>query len=119
MKTLTVVKVCLLSTVLALPAFAAESTVTPIETLITEMASKPEHHAAIAKYYNDKAQEAKADLAKHKRMRKAYFGSHEKTQHSVAAMRKHCDKLISLNEAAIIEYEKMASEHQQAAAGNH
>jgi hypothetical protein len=118
MKTLSIVKVFLLSTVLAIPVFAAESTVTPIETLILEMASKPEHHAAIAKYYNDKADEAKADLAMHQKMRKAYLGSFEKTQFSVTAMKKHCDRLISLNEAAIKEYEKMALEHERAAGGN-
>jgi hypothetical protein len=52
----------------------------------------PAQHAALAKYYDEKAAEAKLDAAYHRSMA-AQFQKANVDPKDVAAMQKHCDKL--------------------------
>ncbi|WP_049629739.1 hypothetical protein [Cellvibrio sp. pealriver] len=91
---------------------AAEDTSAPIEKLISEMAANPAQHQALANYYKEKIVQAKSELAAHEKMRKAYIGGFEKSQHSNAGMRKHCDTLIKNTESSIKAYEALVTEHE-------
>lgn len=88
----------------------AESGTPPIEKLIAEMANTPGQHQVLSQYYKDKAAAAKNDLAVHKSMRQAYMG-HAKSPVNAQSMRMHCEKLVSLSEAEIKEYEDLAALH--------
>lgn len=118
MKKLSVLAAFILSTsLLALPAIvvAADASSAPIEKLISELATKPEHHHSIANYYKDTIEEIKKDLALHREMRNAYKVGYGKNQLATEGMQKHCDKLISNYESTIKEYEAMAAEHEASA----
>lgn len=107
-----VISLLLLSATVSMPlATAAQSGVTSIEKLIAEMANTPAQHQALAQYYRDKAEAGKKDLAEHKSMRQAYMG-HAKSPVNAQSMRMHCDKLVSLSEAEIKEYEDLAALHE-------
>lgn len=92
----------------------AEELVTPIEKLVSEMAEKPEHHAAIADYYKEKAATARADAATHRKMAGMAVG-HSKSPISQQNWRTHCEKLASSLEAAAKEFDTMASFHDASA----
>lgn len=91
---------------------AADTDSTQIEKLISEIADKPEQHQAIADYYQDKASEAKKDLAMHTKMRKTYEVGYARDRGVRTNMSKHCDKLILNAESNIKVYEEMAAEHE-------
>jgi len=118
MKRIPLISALVMTTVLSLPTITlAEVSQTPIERLVEELANKPEHHAAIARYYQEKALEAQKELEHHRAMKKAYStGSfNPKNPVNTRSMEAHCDRLISHYEAAVKEYEQLAAEHQKLA----
>lgn len=93
----------------------AETEVQPIEKLVSELAEKPEQHAAVAKYYQEKAEEAKKEAAHHREMKKGYYTFNPKSPGAASSMQAHCDKLISAYETQVKEYEQLAAEHEKLA----
>ena len=66
MKIIKIVTSLLLSVVLSLPMLVqAGSQDDDIVKLVAELADKPEQHQAIAKYYKERAAEAKAEADHH------------------------------------------------------
>ncbi len=117
MKKSFVLSALLLGAALTFPVLvvADEINSAPVAKLISELATKPEHHHSIANYYKDTIEEIKKDLALHREMRKAYKVGYGKNQLATEGMQKHCDKLISNYESTIKEYEAMAAEHEASA----
>jgi len=118
MKLVNLISTLMLTSLLSLPIMTlAEASQTPIERLVEELAEKPEHHVAIARYYRDKAAEAQKELAHHRAMRKAYESSsfNPKNPTNPISMLAHCDRLISQYEVAVTEYEQLAAEHEKMA----
>ncbi len=108
----------ILSTAMAMPTlvFAKDeaSSEKSLETLMVEMASKPEQHQALANYYKEKAAAARQELAQHRALKQAYAG-YRKNEKAKESMLKHCDRLIGMDENAAKEYDELAKEHEQAA----
>lgn len=86
-----------------------------IMQLITEMADKPENHQSIARYYQAKAEEARAEAELHKEMKETYSHSHAVMKGVAApqATGAHCDRLIELSLEAAEEFEALAAAHAQ------
>jgi hypothetical protein len=82
---------------------------TALEQALVEGASTPQEHAALAKYYERKAEAAKKEAENHRAMAKSYSGV-KMTQ--AAAMKEHCDKLAAAADDQAKEYEAMASVHR-------
>lgn len=101
-------------------AFAQQETQTEnqaektLETLMIEMATKPEQHQALANYYKEKADMARQELEQHRAMKQAYTG-YRKNEKAKESMLKHCDRLISMDEEAAKAYDQLAKDHEQAA----
>jgi len=93
----------------------AQEQVPAIDKLVSELAEKPEQHAAVAKYYREKAAEAKKELERHQAMRKAYSTTSfnpKNPGNSNTSMLAHCDRLIKAYESEVQAYEQMAAEHE-------
>lgn len=86
-----------------------------IMQLIADMADKPENHAAIARYYQAQAEEARAEAELHKEMKETYSHSHAvmKGGAAPAVTSAHCDRLIELSLEAAEEFEALAAAHAQ------
>lgn len=113
MKKYSLISALALSAILVLPV-SAETAVTPIEKLVSELAEKPEHHVAIANYYKDKAASARAESAQHKKMGSMAIG-HSKSGMAQQNMRAHCEKISASLDALAKEYDDLAKFHQDAA----
>ena len=113
MKIVKIVTSLLLSIALSLPMIVqAGSQDDDIVKLVSELADKPEQHQAIAKYYKERAAEAKAEADHHRAMKKAYIGN-SKAPGANASMNAMCDDLISSAEAEAKTYSALASEHEK------
>jgi hypothetical protein len=85
-------------------------------TLTTEMienANTPAEHQAVARYYREKAAEAKDVAAKHTAMGKSTFAGKPNFRDM---MKKHCERITKLNEELAAQYEELAKEQDAAAA---
>ena len=93
----------------------AENSTLLIDRLIAEFAEKPENHAAIARYYREKAMEARQEVAQHQAMRKSYSlaASNPKKPVNVTNMKAHCNRLIAQHEDIVKEYVHMAEEQEK------
>lgn len=85
---------------------------TELEALAIELASTPAQHAAVARYYREQANEARAKAATHKSMKGTYAGG-KLTQKR--AMANHCERLIKEYTALAAEYDGLAAEHAKLA----
>lgn len=112
MKIYSILSALALSTAMALPA-VAETAVTPIEKLVSELAEKPEHHAAIASYYKEKAATARTEAAEHKKMGSMAIG-HSKSGMTQQNMRGHCEKISASLESLAKQYDELAKLHESA-----
>lgn len=92
----------------------SESVTTPLEKLVSELAEKPEQHAAIANYYKDKAAKAREEAAEHKKMASTRVG-HSKSPLTQQNWENHCKKLSSTLEEAAKEYDELAKLHSESA----
>lgn len=99
----------ILNAAIVMPVFA-EGTVTPIEKLVSELAEKPEHHAAISQYYKDKAAATRAEAAEHKKMATTPIG-HSKSAMTQQNWETHCKKLSASLESLAKEYDELANFH--------
>lgn len=77
-----------------------------LEELLVSGADTPAEHDALAAYYHDKAEEARSHATHHRNMGKRY------APYKGGDMRKHCDKLVNLNEQAAAEYDELAKGHE-------
>jgi len=100
---------------LASSALYAEMDHATLERLVGELADKPEHHKAIAEYYRSRAEDTQKEIELHKKMKNSYVSFNPKNPGNPQAMKAHCEKVISAQEAALKEYEQMAQEHEKAA----
>ena len=83
-----------------------------LEEVVVEMADTPAEHAALARHFRAKAEEARAEAKRHEGMGRAY-GSGKLTQQQ--RMRKHCANISNdLNDIAA-EFDALATVHEQAA----
>ncbi len=92
----------------------ANATLQPIDKLVSELAEKPSQHAAVAKYYREKATEAKNEAENHRKLKQIYSSGRLHQQNS-NWMASHCENLINAFETEAKEYEQMASEHEKLA----
>ncbi len=114
MKKISYILALIFSALIFLPVtVVADTNNQPIEKLISELADKPEQHAAVAKYYNEKAEEAKKSVERHKAIKSSYVLFNNKNPSGFASMISHCDKLINAYETEAEEYEQMAAEHEK------
>ena len=85
---------------IAIPA-TAQPDHTAVLKLVEEIAEAPEHHEAIAEYYQSMADNAKSEAEKHEKMQNAYKHSHAKMK-------------VELNQSLAKEYEALAELHKNA-----
>ena len=83
-----------------------------LEEVVVEMADTPAEHAALARHYRAKADEARAEVRRHEGMGRAY-GAGKLTQRQ--QMKRHCQKLSENFTAAAADYEALAKFHDEAA----
>jgi hypothetical protein len=83
-----------------------------LEQLVVEMAKTPADHAALAKHYQAKAADARAEAAEHEAMAKSYGGG--KLAERVK-MQDHCKKLSEQYNAVATQYDDLAKLEEAAA----
>ncbi len=83
-----------------------------LEQLVIEMAHSPADHAALAKHYRAKAEEARADMRQHKSMRRIYTGGKQ----GIRAGGFHCKRLAARFGDIASEYDELAKLHDAEAA---
>lgn len=79
-----------------------------LEQLVVEMANTPAQHAALARHYRAKADEARAGRERHERMARTYGGRKHVQQQ---AMKQHCQRISDQYDAMAQEYEALAELH--------
>jgi hypothetical protein len=100
----------LLATVPVGTAQAADSS---LEELIPQLATTPEQHKAVARYYRGEAASASAEAARHREMGRTYSqGNYTRKK----AMQEHCERLATTYDSLAKQYEEIAAEHEQSAA---
>ncbi len=92
-------------------AQARDSSVQHLEHLVVESADTPAEHQALARYFRMKADDARSLAAEHRAMAKRYHGHPGERRH----MKKHCDRIATLNEELATEYESLAKGEEAAA----
>jgi hypothetical protein len=92
-------------------------TETPILELLNNMADKPEDHKAIADYYRKMAAQAKEEAGLHEKMKVKYNHDHGKMKGMAASgnTKKHCERIIKLQQSVAEEYEALAKLHEKSA----
>ena len=82
-----------------------------LEQLVVEMAKTPADHAAIAKHYHAKAEDARAEAKEHEAMAQSYAAGKltERVQ-----MQNHCKKLAEQYNATAAEYDGLAKGEEAA-----
>ena len=102
--------VLLAGVLLLAPGFAlADDSDHSLEELVVEMAETPGQHKALATHFRSKADTARDEMRRHKRMGKTYRRGKGTER---AAMRKHCDKIAEQNAALAEEYDALARLHE-------
>jgi hypothetical protein len=74
------------------------------------MADTPEEHAALARYYQAKAEEARAEMRRHERMGRVYVGGKSPQRR---LMQTHCRNISKRYSDVAEEYEALAKLHEQ------
>jgi len=96
----------------ALLAWSAPATDGGLDALAPKLATTPEAHRAIARYYGNKAVEATAEAGRHRAMARDY-GETNLTRKRI--MQEHCERLVNEYEALAKQYQDMAIEHTEMA----
>ena len=96
-------------------AGSAQVTATDFDvTTAIESVSTKADHEKIAMYFEREAEDLDVKVAQHQRMSKAYqHGGHLRALST--RMRAHCDKLITIYQAAATENREMANSHRKLA----
>jgi hypothetical protein len=82
-----------------------------LEHLMVENADTPAEHQALARYYRMKAADARSLAEEHRAMAKGYQGKPGEVQ----SMKKHCDRIATLNDELAAQYEGLAKGEDAAA----
>lgn len=94
------------------PGFAfAEESGASIEQLVVDMADTPANHAAVAKFYREKAEDERAAAYTHQAMGRSYSRAKMASERKLEA---HCNRISELNKATAEEYEAVAKLHEEA-----
>ena len=80
-----------------------------LEQIVTEMASTPAHHMALAEHYRAEAEDARAAARRHDRMAHAYKRG---KQGSGPRASTHCKNLAERYTAMAEEYDELAKLHE-------
>lgn len=89
----------------------------PIMELLNSMADKPEDHKAIADYYQKKADKAREEASLHEKMKGQYQHNHAQMKGTAAGnlTKKHCERVIKLQNSLAEEYDALAELHKNSA----
>ena len=82
-----------------------------IEEIVTELASTPAHHAALAAHYSAKAKEARSEAVRHELMRRGYRGGKQRSGPAGS----HCKRIADNYRAMAAEYDELAALHAEQA----
>ncbi len=88
------------------PALGLSDSKATLEELVVEMAETPQKHATIARYCRAKAEEARAEAARHDRMGKSYHSGKMPQRHR---MKQQCQKISK--RCMAMEYDDLAELH--------
>lgn len=94
------------------PGLAAADGALAIEQLAVEMAETPKQHAALATYYHERANEARAEAKRHQQMGRAYGAGNMALK---KRMKQHCSKLVEEYEEVARNYDALAAAHEEQA----
>ena len=83
-----------------------------LESLVVEMAHTKAEHQGLAKYYSEKAAEARKAAQRHQSMARAYLGSKGMNKQ---AMTNHCKRISEQQQVMAKEYEELAKLHEDEA----
>jgi len=83
-----------------------------LEQLAIEMAQTPEQHAAVARHYRAKAEDARAEARRHESMARTYAGGKLVQRQR---MRQHYQKLAEQYTGMAQEFEALAKLHEDEA----
>ena len=87
------------------PALGLANADASLEELVVEMAETPQQHAALVRYYQAKAEEARAEASRHDQMGDAYQGA------KLAQRKRMSEKCQTISE----RYTSMAKEYDELA----
>jgi ABC-type transporter MlaC component len=95
------------------PSFAAaQDEDASIEQLVVEMAHTKAEHQALAKFYAEKADEARKLASRHQGMARAYLGGKGMGKQPMTS---HCKRIAEQQEAIAKEYDALAKLHEDEA----
>lgn len=84
-----------------------------LEELVVEMADTPAEHAALARFFRTKAEDARKEMRLHEGMGRSYGGGKLGTR---IELKGHCDRMAKQYGAVAAEYEELAKLHDAQAA---
>ena len=104
----------LLGALAVAPGFAGaeEEEGASLEQLMVESAHTKAEHQALAKYYTEKAADARKLASRHHSMHRAYLGSKGMNKQAFVD---HCNRLAEEQEAIAKEYDALAKLHEEEA----
>jgi hypothetical protein len=85
-----------------------------LEELVVKIASTPEQHHALAGYYREKANSARGEASRHRRVGAAYASGKVRARQK---MQDHCNEIASGQDALATDYDELAALHEQEAKG--
>jgi len=83
-----------------------------LEEVVVEMANTPAEHAALARHFRAKAEQARSEAQRHEGMARAY-GAGKLTQRQ--NLKRHCQGLAEKSTAMAVDYEALAKFHEEEA----
>jgi tyrosyl-tRNA synthetase len=98
----------LIGSVLASPEIGAEEAHQSLEQIVTEMATTPARHAALAEHYRAKAEKARAAERRHDQMARAYTRGKQRSGPPASV---HCKNLAKSYAAMAEQYDELARSH--------
>src|SRR5512145_1157308 len=83
-----------------------------LEELVVEMAHTKAEHQALAKYYTEKATDARKLASRHQSMGRAYLGGKGMNKQALTS---HCKRIAEQQEAMAKEFDALAKLHEEEA----
>lgn len=93
----------------ATPTPLQAETSSALEQLVVEFAETPRQHSALARYYQAKAEQARAAASRHDRIGRSYYARADLADRE--SMLRHCERLSDQHNAVAKEYELLAKFH--------
>jgi hypothetical protein len=94
------------------PALAGAQEDSSLEQLVVEMAHTKTEHQALAKFYTEKAADARKLASRHQSMARAYLGGKGMNKQALTT---HCKRIAEQQEAMAKEYDALAKLHEDEA----